>query len=191
MSAITHERGVNATLVKLYIRDRFGEEGVKKVSARLNPDSREMFFNVVSNKWFPVELMNEIYEALDREFGKENPDLYRDYGRFEVDRSIKGFLKFLVRNLMSVEQLLKRTQAFWKNYHKGGVLETSSIWEDKGLKHVTVSIEKFNLYPKVCSELEGFMEGLVLRTGASNVSIEEKSCIHKGDKNCSWEVSWK
>ncbi|MBD3284699.1 hypothetical protein GF359_00005 [candidate division WOR-3 bacterium] len=137
-----------------------------------------------------MEYMREIYHAVDKAFGGKDPGLFYELGRHGVEVSIKGFLRFLARNLMSVEQLLKRTNAFWKNYHRGGEIQTSRVSKKGNRRILNVTIKGFNIARHACIELSGYIECLTRKAGAKDVKVAEKACIHKGDDVCSWIISW-
>lgn len=190
MNDITEERGINATLIRQYVKERFGADGVHRVAKRLSDGSRGMFLNTENSRWYPVELMREIYFAVDAEFAQEDPELFFKLGRYGAEESIKGFLRFLTRNLFSVEQLLKRTNAFWKSYHRGGEIRAGHVVKIGHRRMLEVITDGFNLTPQACQELEGWMESLTRLTGVTNIAVLKKTCVHKGDSVCSWEVSW-
>jgi predicted hydrocarbon binding protein len=185
----THMRGVNSILLRKWLLQRFGEETLDKINAKISPEACKMLKNPVPNEWYPSSLTKEIYEIIDDELSPEYPDALRDFGRFSAEQSIRGFLRFLTR-FLTVPQLFKRAQAFWKSYNKGGSIETGAVTEEGGRKRSTVIIRGSGVGAPGCKVLEGFIEVLMAQTGAHNIEVEKKTCIHKGDKVCSWEVSW-
>ncbi|MBD3286480.1 hypothetical protein GF359_07955 [candidate division WOR-3 bacterium] len=185
----TLERGVTPVLVKLWVKDRFGQEGVEKVTARLEGDALDMFENPVSNNWYPVTYLKQIYSAISDEFGKDKPSLFTDYGRFDAENSTKGALRFLMR-LVSGKNLIKRVRTFWKHYVKGASLDITDIKKKDGHTEITLVMEGYDAGPPGCRAIEGYIQTLLPKAGVHDVKITEKTCIHKGDDICSWLVSW-
>ncbi|MBN2378735.1 hypothetical protein JXM67_02900 [candidate division WOR-3 bacterium] len=186
----THMRGMNSVFLKKWISERYGEDTLNQISAKVSSLAREMLESPNPNKWYATSLTKEIYEVLDRKLSPNNPDALVDFGRFSAELSIKGFLRYLTR-LLTVQQLFKRAKAFWKSYNKGGSIETDPITEEEGRKKTTVYVRGTSgVGPQGCKVLEGYIEVLISRTGVNDIVIEKKTCIHKGDKTCSWRVSW-
>lgn len=186
----THMRGTNAVFLKKWLSDRYGEETLAQILAVIGPLAREMLESPDPNKWYATSLTKEVYEVLDNKLSPENPDALVDFGRFSAELSIKGFLRYLTR-LLTVQQLFKRAKAFWKSYNRGGSIETDTITEEAGRKKTTVYVRgTSDIGPPGCKVLQGYIEVLISRTGVHDIVVDKKSCIHKGDKTCSWEVSW-
>ncbi len=187
----THMRGVNAVFLKKWLLERFGEETLNQVSAKISPQAREMLENPVSDKWYSTSLTKEIYKIIDGELSPKHPDALSDFGRFSADRSIRGFLRYLTR-FLTVQQLFKRAQAFWKSYNKGGGIETGPMIDENGREKTTVFIRgSSGVGSPGCKVLGGYIEVLIAQTGVRDIAVEKKTCTHRGDKVCSWEVSWK
>ncbi|MBN2378736.1 hypothetical protein JXM67_02905 [candidate division WOR-3 bacterium] len=185
----TYIRGVNSVLLKKWLSERFGEETLNEICAVISPEAGEMLRNPDPNEWYPVSLTKEAYEAIDRKLTPKYPQALQDFGRFEVEQSVKGFLRYLAR-FLTVQQLFKRAKAFWKSYNRGGFIETDPVIEEEGRKKSKVFIHGSRIGPAGCKVLSGFIELLVAQTGVHDIKVEKKTCIHKGDKVCSWEVSW-
>jgi hypothetical protein len=185
----THMKGINAALIRKWLLQRFGEEALNKICTKISPEACDMLQNAVSNEWYPVALTADIYQAIDEELSHEYPDVLADYGRFSADQSVKGFLRYLTR-LLTVQQLIKRAQAFWKNYNKGGSIEASAVTEENGRKKTTVTIRGLGTGDSGRKVLDGFLEVLISQTGVRNVKVEKNPCIPEAEKLWCWEVSW-
>jgi hypothetical protein len=185
----THMRGVNAALIKKWLLQRFGEETLAQISAKISPEARKMLETPVPNEWYPAPLTREIYKVLDEELSPQHPDALFDYGRFSAEQSISGFLRYLTR-FVTVQQLIRRAQAFWKSYNKGGSIEAGAVTEENGRKKSVVTIRGSGVGASGCKVLQGYLEVLIAKTGVRDLKVEKKTCIYKGDEACSWEVSW-
>jgi len=185
----TKDRGVTPRYIRMWIVERFGQEGLARVLARLSPDAKDMLTKPVPHEWYSVELSRELYEALDAEFTPRNPDALPAVGRFVARRSVKGFLRYLVR-LVSVEKIIERISAIWHRYHDGGKIEAGEISEREGRKQGLLTVTDYDAGKEWCTIMAGYIEGMVVSAGARDVTVEKKACIHRGDEVCSWLVSW-
>jgi predicted hydrocarbon binding protein len=190
MNEVTHDRGVNAVLMKSWLLERFGAEGLAKVGEKLSPQAAEMLQKPVPGDWYPIQLVSEIYNAIFEEYDSSHPGILTDYGRFAADRSVKGFLRYLAR-LMTMESLIKRMSAFWKQYHKGGGISAGEFCEDGDLKTTLITVAGFKLGVPGCQAIKGYIEGLIPLAKVKDVEVVEKSCIYRGDGSCTWLASWR
>ncbi|MBN2378742.1 hypothetical protein JXM67_02935 [candidate division WOR-3 bacterium] len=182
-------RGINAVLIRKWLLQRFGEETFDKISSKISLEARNMLKNTVSNEWYPIALTTEIYKVIDDELSPEYPDVMKEYGRFSAEQSVKGFLRYLTR-LLTVQQLTKRAQAFWKNYNKGGSIEAGAVTEENGRKKAIVTIRGLSTGDSGRKVLDGFLEVLISQTGVRNIEVKNKSGIPPRNKVLHWVVSW-
>ncbi|NLI97397.1 hypothetical protein GX441_01910 [bacterium] len=186
----THIRGVNAVLIRKWLSERFGQDTLDKICSKISPQACAMLREPDPNEWYPVSLTKEAYEAIDLELGATYPEALHDFGNYEVEQSVKGFLSFLAK-FLTVQQLFKRAKAFWKSFNRGGGIETDPVVEEAGRKKSTVYILGSRIGQAGCKVLEGYIELLIAQTGVHDVKVVKKKCVNKGDTVCSWEVSWK
>jgi hypothetical protein len=184
-----HDRGIILHDVRLWLRERFGEDAITRVIARLSQKAKAAFSEPVVHKWYPVELTKEVYEAIDAEFSAQYPDTLASLGKSIAQRGVKSFLKYLVR-LVSVKTIIGRGGSIWQRYHNSGSIKATILEEEGVNKRGIVTITDYNAGPVWCKLMNGYIETLVASTGARNIAVEKKNCIHKGDKVCSWQVNW-
>jgi predicted hydrocarbon binding protein len=189
MSKVTHERGINGVLIKNWLKERFGTQGLDAINHKLSPKASGMLQDPVMSDWYPAELVAEIFKAIEYEYKDRYPDILVEYGRYAADKSVKGFLRYLAR-LITIETLTKRMMAFWKQYHKGGSISAGEFAEAPGRKMTVVTVEGFEFGPPGCEVIQGYLEALIPFANVKDVKVKEKTCIYKGDLQCSWEVSW-
>ncbi len=189
--ATTHMRGVNAVFLKKWLLESFGEETLNQISDKIDPEARDLLLNPVSDKWYASSLTQEIYKVIDKQLGPKHPDALIDFGKFSAERSIRGFLRYLTR-FLTVQQLFKRAGAFWKTYNKGGGIRSDEITENEGREQTTVYVSGTSgIGAPGCKVLEGYLGVLVSQAGVHDIVVKKKTCVHKGNDVCSWEVSWK
>ncbi len=186
---VTHDKGVEVFQIKTWLEQRSSPLEVEKVYQRLGPEARDMFASPAANQWYPVELIRELYTAIFDVFKDKDPRMLVDYGRFSAEQSSSGLLKFLMR-FIDMDTVIKRMKTFWKHYHQGGKITASELVEEEGRKKRIISFHGYDAGEAACLSPEGFLTVIAQRSGAKNVVVTKKACIHKGDDCCSWEVSW-
>jgi predicted hydrocarbon binding protein len=186
---VTHEKGIIPFLIKSWLMDRFGVDGLEKVMKRLSPQASELLNNYSLSQWYPVELIREMYEAIEDEFSERYPDILKDHGKYGAQRSVQGVLRYLAR-LLNINSLVQRMGAFWRQYHKGGSIKGSRVVQEGDRKNIVVTVRGYDLGPPGCKVVEGYLVGIVSLAGARNLNVDKQTCIHEGAEACSWLVSW-
>jgi len=187
---VTHDKGVEVFQIKDWLQQRYSPLEVEKVIQMLCPDARDMFTSPVANQWYSLELIRELYAAIFDVLKDKDPRALVDYGRFSAEQSSSGLLKFLMK-FIDMDTVIKRMKTFWKHYHKGGKITASELVEENGRKKRIISFQGYDAGEAACLSPEGYLTVIAQRAGAKNVIVRKKTCIHKGDDVCSWEVSWK
>jgi len=188
-SSEVKDRGVLPRYVRLWIVYRFGEKGLARVLDRLGPQTKAMLTKPVPHEWYPVSLTKELYRAVDVEFSTAHPDALHSLGSFIADHSVRGFLKYLAR-LVSMQKVLARVGLIWRRYHDGGSVETSILKKDDARVEGILTIKDYDAGQVWCKLMDAYLETFAASTGAKNVKVEKKDCIHTGDDVCSWHISW-
>lgn len=157
--------------------------------ARLRPEAAAVLAHPVPHEWYPVDYLRAMYEAVESEFGTNHPEVMMSLGAFMAEASVTGFLKYMVR-LISVETAINRLNAIWGRYHNDGTAKGRIISVEGNKKKGILTVEDYDGGELWCKLMDGFIRVFVAATGAKNVDSEKQTCIHKGEKNCSWLVSW-
>lgn len=184
-----YEKGGTVILTKKWLIEKFGEEAVSEILSKLGDETRDMFEFPDNGKWYSQRLIRELYEAIDSQFSKGDPDFFRDFGRYDADTSTKGPLRFLLR-MSSGKQLLKRSKAFMKHYFKGTTLDIEDYVEEEGHCEVILVLNDFDEGRPGCRIMEGYYQTVFTKAGCKNMVVEKKTCIHEGDNRCAWRLSW-
>lgn len=185
----THDSGVNGALIKSWIKKHFGEEGLAKICDQLSPGAQEMLTAPVANEWYSGHLLPEIYLAIHKEFGKKNPRILVEYGKFAAEESTANLLRYLVK-FISIDTAISRMRTFWKHYHKGGEIKATTLDDENGRKRRLVTISGYEPGEPGCQVQEGYLLFMAEKTGLRNPLLEKKTCLYHGDPDCSWELSW-
>ncbi len=184
-----HDRGVIAYDIRLWISEQYGEASLAKVLDRLGPEAKLMLSSPLSNEWYPVELVREVYDVIDEIFTPGDPDALVSLGRLMAKHGIRGIIKLLV-SLISVKTVIWRIDTLWNYFHKGGSVEVPIVREEGRHREGLLVVKDYDAGPGWCRLMIGYIETLIAATGAKNVAAQIQSCIHKGDEDCSWLVNW-
>ncbi len=180
------DRGILPRYMKSWLIEKYGEDGLSKITKVLTPDAREMLLNSVPHEWYSSALIEEVYSVIQREFSADDPDVLISLGYFVGERSVKGFLSFLFR-LASLETGLRRIKPLWEKFHKGGIASGELI--ERNGKQIRGLFKVEGARPGECSckVINGILKYMIAATGATQVNVEKKTCIYKDDSFCSWE----
>lgn len=189
MTKVTHERGINGVLIKNWLKERFGTQGLDIINGKLSTNASVMLLEPVMSDWYPAGLVAEIFTTIGNEYKDKYPDILVEYGRYAANQSVKGFLRYLAR-LITIETLTKRMMAFWKQYHKGGSISAGAFSEAQGREKTLITVEGFELGSSGCEVIQGYLEALIPFANVKGVKVKENTCIYQGNSQCSWEVSW-
>lgn len=189
------EKGVAANLFRKFLLKEFREEDeeeggvVSRIASKLGPQAREMFSKPDVNVWYPVSLMRELYECVDKELSSRDPQILLKMGRHVADESARGFLRYLAR-LASVPVLISRMKAFWKHYHKGGGVEAEIVRDEHGSKQGIVRVYGYPVAKPGGMAMQGFIEAIVKLAGARNLTITPQEDFANSEDTFSWTLSW-
>jgi len=184
-----YNRGVFPCSVNIWLKQRFGMDGLNRILERLGSDARTMLEVPAPNTWYPASLLREVYSAINEEYSAGHPDIFTEYGHYNADRDVKGLLRYLMR-FITMEKLLKRMQSFWKQYNRGATIEASPVTEKGSRKYLTVTVRNYDLGLPGCEALAEYIRVLCVNTGAKKFEIKKEKCIHKGADYCSWRINW-
>lgn len=183
------DRGIIAYDIVLWLKEKYGGEMVGKIIERLSPEAAKMLSDPKPGDWYPVELMREVYDVLDEMFSEKEPRALESLGRFMADHGLRGFMRLVV-SIISVKTIVWRISTLWNYYHEGGRAEVPVIKDEGAHKEGVMTISGYNAGQGWCKVMDGYISFIVEATGAKDIRVEKQTCLSKGDRVCSWLVSW-
>jgi hypothetical protein len=174
-----------------YVRDTHGEEGVRRVKAKMSPEHRAILDGrVLPHAWVPFDLFVELCLTVDELFGKGNLALVKEMGRFAARANLPTLYR-LFYVLGSPEFILGRAPRLWDVHYDSGRLETSFAIKD-GRRTASLRIIDFATPHRVhCLSVWGWGEQSVELSGGKTVESSEASCRCNGAAVCEFLISWK
>jgi hypothetical protein len=155
-------RGTSFLGTLRWARDKFGEEGVSRVLARLSPETRRLYGEggdaaFLPDSWYDASALSEFSREVDRVFGSGDLRLAREVGREVAFQDVSRFLKWLLR-LGGPSLTFGRAASVWKNYYSDGTY----IFEGITGTHAAIRIENWGGADEVlCRRVEGWVEKAV------------------------------
>ncbi len=169
------------------IREKHGEEGLKKVEERLKEIGCPLNFSKVKS----LEWRKEAESALTLLSAKDVLN-WTDEDVFFVGWSAprKSFIiKVLIKYFTSIEKVFKDAKKYWRKHVDFGSMEPVKLDESKRLAIIRIWDHDFD--PIICTYWRGYFTSIVeLSIPRSEVKIEEEKCIHKGDKYHEFKINW-
>ena len=171
-----------------FVRERYGEDGLKTWLSQLEPETRKIFeAGVLVSSWYPLKQMLSVPTGKLCEIFF-NGDIRGAWncGRYSADYGLKGIYKIFIK-LGSPGFLVSRASMIFPTYYKPCKMEVVLNEKD----HATVRITEF---PEMDSLVEGRIGGWIGRaleiSGCQRVEVNfSRSTTTSGsfdDINASW-----
>ncbi len=170
-----------------YIRDHYPPDQVGKIMDQLDPEHRKLLERpILVSDWHEAEILVRLMKAAAAVSGEDGRTLWARIGRQSCDDGLNTVYKIFFR-LGSPSYILKRGFQLWNNYYSDGVMVVENI-TDQG---ADVKLTK-NAFPDecMCIRITGWMERSIELSGGKGVKIVHKTCVHRGDAECTWRGDW-
>lgn len=138
--------------------------------------------------WFNQEQIERFHEILDEK--TNDPNISREAGRYAATAKASGALKKYALGFLTP------TVAYWLIEKIASHLTRAQHLKAKKISRNTFEITAtpnpgVTLKPFGCDNLMGQLEALSKIFTNQYATVEHTSCIHKGDKQCRYLITWK
>ncbi len=168
-----------------YIRNREGENGVKKVEEKLNELGYPFKFKKFETMdWYPEGLSVLIILITKELFHWKGADV------FEMGNSAPKYsfiVRILIKYFLSLRDSFERAPEYWEKHFDFGVLENVEFNEEK--KYIVVRKKGYKFHPIMCVYHQGYFLRIV-QSVLPKAKIEETKCVYKGDLCDEYKMSW-
>jgi hypothetical protein len=173
----------------IYIKEKEGEEGVKKMEDLLEEYGYPLKFSEIKSlDWHKDAYCGVILLLLKEEFGWSEDDIMKMGER--VTKYSFIVTRILLRYLISVDRFLKEAPGIWKKHLNFGEIKVVEL--NKEEKFVVLQIRGYDIHPLTCFYQRGYYTGIFKYiVKEKEVTVEETKCIYKGDNCHEYRVSWK
>ncbi|MFP4539655.1 MAG: hypothetical protein ACLFNN_01805 [Candidatus Paceibacterota bacterium] len=180
-------RGVVFKTDHHYLKDKAGEEGVKKAEEEMKKmgypfsyerDATDLNFHPIGVRSLSLIAVSRVLD-LDKEGVKE---MGRTAPKFS------SVLRFFMRYLISERTIMEKAGELWQKHYTVGELKVLEInHEERFLKCALYDID---LHPIFCDYLAAYLEFIAKLGIGEEMESEETMCIHRGDDHHEFIEKW-
>ncbi len=169
-----------------WVRLNHGQAGIDRVAAQVSPALAEVVqAGPINARWYPVAMLVELSETLDRLFGAGDGALVRELGRYGADANLTTIYRLFYR-VGTVRWVMARAARLWHLHYDGGRLEVHESPE-----HIELDIADFP-EPSCthCRSVQGWAERSIELSGGEQVTTELTECRRQGAEACCIRCRW-
>lgn len=181
---MTNVRGVIALNTVRFVKEVYGPEAHERVLARVSQGRRASFLGTIrEGSWGPLEDVLAYMEAAKALLAPEEPDFFRNLGRFsgQAERRAQGFRPLVA----DASTTMRMAPTAWRAFYDRGRIEVVSL----GPREAVARIHDFPAHRANCQRMCGAWEGL-LETEELAVRVTETVCALDGSPCCEMRVAW-
>ena len=181
-------RGLNLGAARAYVKERFHEDGWKRMLARLpRKDIDEVWDSLIlPTGWYDYAIHQAFLQALDDEFRAEEPNLGRELGRRSAQQDIK-FYHSITMAFIDPARVLEQATRLWSEHYSEGRIEVG----ERGRNSMKMVLDNPGVHRIVCSEsVPGWGAYAIGLAGAKEPRAEQVFCVHHGFARCEYLVEW-
>lgn len=182
-----HTKGTTVLATIRFLKERFGDPGLERVTARLAEEDRaRMQSPLLPSAWYPQSLLLGLMRGAKAEFGTQMPDLYRQIGRASADYSLSTVYS-VVFKVSSTQWIISRAAAIFASYYDSGKMAVPE--NAKGMAMIELC-DFAEPEPEFCERILGWCGRILEHCGEKNVQVEHVQCRCRGDKTCRFKATW-
>jgi len=179
---------VKGEVIRIYgeiIKEKEGEEGVKKIEEKLEELGYPMEFSKIKPLEWKRDGLNVLILLLGKEiFNWTDEDIF-SIGEAAPKRSF--IIKVLVRYFISPLKLFQNSPKYWRRHYDFGRLEPVEFKE----KEATIRINDYEVHPIMCLYFKGYFTSLCkFLISKGEIKIEEVKCVYRGDDCHEYKINW-
>lgn len=169
-----------------FVREKYGTGGMQQLYNKMKEygyDGPATEEEIKIAEWYPHSYDILFLKAFKELFGV---NAFKRMAR-TVPRISGGVSGLFLKWPDSPEKLIKEGVKYWHMFYNFGRLESEIVDESAGIiRGYDISTD-----PIFCVLLTYYFQGLLEKTGASDVRVEHTRCVHSGDNFEEWQITWK
>jgi uncharacterized protein (TIGR02265 family) len=169
-----------------FVDEQFGNEGRERVLEALSGDDRRALANILTVKWYPLELGTRFDDAIVRALGNGKPEFFEKLGAASADKNL-GTVHKAFLTVGDPHGFLSRTPSIYAMYYEKGRREYEKTG-DKSAVLTTHDAEVFSAPD--CLTVVGWHRRALELCGALAVKVVEEECRARGAQVCRYRLSW-
>lgn len=179
-------RGANLKTDWEVILSRYGDEGLKKLEAKMAELGYPVKYDEIETmNFYPVGLDALSILSIKEVFNLSDQEL-KELGAEAVKFSL--FLKILIKYFPSLNLLAKEAPKMWREHYSVGDLEVVETNEKE--KYIILRIKNFGFHPAQCANLQGYFSKILQMAVKAPVTCEETKCTFRGDAYHEFVIKW-
>ncbi len=180
-------RGAVFETFGIYIKNRKGEAGLRKVEEKIKELGYDLNFGDISPmKMYPDALESIVLLTVKEIFNWTDDDI-TEIGKTTPKYSF--IVKLFVRYFISPQKGYEAVPKYWDKHFDFGKLEAPEYNEKE--KYCVIKLKEFKIHPIFCVFFTGYIEtfaGMIVR--GENLRAKEVKCAHRGDPYHEWIIKW-
>ena len=169
-----------------WVRLNHGQDGIDRVCAQVSPALAEVVrAGPAVARWYPVAMLVELAETLDRLFGAGDGALIHALGRYGAEANLTTIYRLFYR-VGTVRWVMARAARLWHLHYDGGRLEVRESPESIDLDIVD--------FPELscthCHSVRGWAERSIELSGGEQIETTMAACRKRGDAVCTIRCRW-
>lgn len=170
-----------------WVRLNHGQAGFERLAAQASPGLAEVLAaGVTLARWYPIELLIETSETIDRLFGAGDGALVVELGRFAADAHLTTIYRLFFK-VGTVRWVIGRAARLWHLHYDTGKLELTEQADAIVLELRDVATPSCTH----CQSVRGWAERSVELSGGSEVASALTACRREGAAGCCVRLTWR
>jgi hypothetical protein len=187
---MTRIKALSVLQCRDYIRARYGEDGLRRTQAAMNPEARARVYadDLLSTDWVELAHGLEHLEGFVRSVGNGDARSGEMMLRDLTSQHFNGLYRATLAKATTPLNVLERSSRLWSRFHDRGesqldVHSPTSVTKrivgcpDLPLRHETL--------------LSPYYEELLRQCGAKDVVSEHPACVARGADQCVTKLRWR
>ncbi len=164
-----------------------GPDALARVTAALGPSTKSAVDEgFLLNRWYPLEVHNELVRAIDEVLGNGDLGMCKTLGRDSCQRNLTTIYRVFLR-VGGIHFLLGRVAQAWSVHYDSG----SMVLVDKSKTSATLEIRNIpRPSPYHCLPIAGWCHRAAELTGCKDVGHRVIACRERGDRACRFAFAW-
>ena len=157
-----------------YIKNRFGDEGLKKLRVALAEMGQPIDYESVNSmEWLPLGL-RALSLLVIKDVFNWNDEQIKEMG--DAAPKYSFIVKLLMKFFVSPAVAFRHAPEYWVKHYDIGKLDAVELDEEGG--RAVIHLHDFRVHPVYCKYLEGYFQRLFkFMYPKSRIEIEETECM--------------
>ena len=170
-----------------FVRRRVNADAAQRALAALDPSDRAAVAAVKPTDTIDLELLFELWRAVDSVLEPEMPDWAEQAGAYSIESVGMQLYGGIVRKATPREFLSQPVKLFRLFYHTGDMRIVDEGPDGAVLRLTDLEVTE----PIFCRRQTGGLRAALALAGAEHVSVRHVRCAFEGDAFCEWQMQWR